>query len=138
MTTPERESETPISDCTQTGAPIIIRLIAMDLHPIETDNYRVATPAIEVFHDLILWCLEDRRNYAYAIDRDKPGTRNEVFPRPACGLCRFFNKSCRVNSSLLQTRYPHCDKEMAYHFRARVLDTPFCCGPALQFPHGVL
>jgi len=29
--------------------------------------------------------------------------------------------------SLLQTRCPHCDEEMAYHFSARVLDTPFCC-----------
>ena len=44
----------------ETGKPIIIRPIAMDLHPIETGNYRVATPAIEAFHDLILRCIRYR------------------------------------------------------------------------------
>ena len=57
---PERESETQSQACTQTGEPTIIRPIAMDLHPIETGNYRVATPAIEAFHDLILRCLRYR------------------------------------------------------------------------------
>ena len=56
-----------------------------------------------------------------------------------CGRCLWRNYHCVLHqvtalthcplhpSSLLQTRCPHCDEEMAYHFSARVLDTPFCC-----------
>lgn len=36
------------------------RPIAADLHPIETGNYRIPTPAIETFHDLIMRCLRYR------------------------------------------------------------------------------
>ena len=56
-----------------------------------------------------------------------------------CGRCLWRNYHCVLHqvtalthcplhpSSLLQTRCPHCEEEMAYHFSARVLDTPFCC-----------
>ena len=48
-----RETDTQSQTFTETGDPIIIRPIARDLHPIETGNYRVATPAIEAFHLLV-------------------------------------------------------------------------------------
>jgi hypothetical protein len=38
----------------------IPRPIDPALHPLATDNYRIATPAIEAFYDLILKCLRYR------------------------------------------------------------------------------
>ena len=37
-----------------------VRPIATSLHPVETGNYRIATPAIEAFHHLVLRCLQYR------------------------------------------------------------------------------
>ena len=36
------------------------RPVAAGLHPIENGNYRIPTPAIETFHDLIMRCLRYR------------------------------------------------------------------------------
>ena len=36
------------------------RPIAPDLHPIATGNYRIATPAIQELHELVMRCLRYR------------------------------------------------------------------------------
>ena len=56
----ERETDMQSQTDQQASEPIIVRPVARDLHPIETGNYRVATPAIEAFHDLIARCLRYR------------------------------------------------------------------------------
>lgn len=38
----------------------LARPIAQDLHPIETGNYRIVTPAIQAFYDLVIRCLRYR------------------------------------------------------------------------------
>ncbi len=56
-------SRSPSSSRPPVPAPLlnaVDRPIAQALHPIETGNYRVATPAIEAFYALIERCLRYR------------------------------------------------------------------------------
>ena len=38
----------------------MVRPIDLDLHPIATGNYRIATPAIQEFYELVTRCLRYR------------------------------------------------------------------------------
>lgn len=41
-------------------ANTVVRPVASNLHPIETGNYRIATPAIQAFYELVVRCLRYR------------------------------------------------------------------------------
>ena len=49
------------------------RPIARDLHPLEVGNYRIGTPAIEAFYDLVKSCMDHKITGALIYGRGLPG-----------------------------------------------------------------
>ena len=61
----------------------MVRPIAPDLHPIATGNYRIATPAIEEFCELVTRCLRYRTTGALIYGPSRIGkTRAIEYVRP--------------------------------------------------------
>jgi hypothetical protein len=55
-----------------------IRPVAIELHPIETGNYRIATPAIQEFYELILRCLRYRTSGALIYGASRIGKTRAI------------------------------------------------------------
>ena len=56
----------------------LVRPIAQDLHPIETGNYRIATPAIQAFYELVIRCLRYRTTGALIYGPSRIGKTRAV------------------------------------------------------------
>jgi hypothetical protein len=56
----------------------MVRPIAPDLHPIATGNYRVATPAIEEFYELVMRCLRYRTTGALIYGASRIGKTRAI------------------------------------------------------------
>ena len=54
------------------------RPIAPDLHPVETGNYRIATPAIQTFYELVTRCLRYRTTGALIYGPSRIGKRRAI------------------------------------------------------------
>lgn len=55
-----------------------IRPVSFELHPIETGNYRIATPAIQEFYELILRCLRFRTSGALIYGPSRIGKTRSI------------------------------------------------------------
>jgi hypothetical protein len=69
------------------------RPIAPDLHPIATGNYRIATPAIQELHELVMRCLRYRTTGALIYGASRIGKTRVIeyvllAPTPNCPMCR--------------------------------------------------
>jgi hypothetical protein len=56
----------------------MVRPIAPDLHPVVTGNYRVATPAIEEFYELVMRCLRYRTTGALIYGASRIGKTRAI------------------------------------------------------------
>jgi midasin (ATPase involved in ribosome maturation) len=55
-----------------------IRPVSLELHPIETGNYRIATPAIQEFYELIIRCLRYRTSGALIYGPSRIGKTRSI------------------------------------------------------------
>src|SRR6476661_7815269 len=56
----------------------LARPIAQDLHPIATGNYRIATPAIQAFYELVIRCLRYRTTGALIYGPSRVGKTRAI------------------------------------------------------------
>ena len=56
----------------------ILRPISPDLHPVATGNYRIATPAIQEFHELVMRCLRYRTTGALIYGASRIGKTRAI------------------------------------------------------------